>query len=122
MPVIAMELPSGRTEEAVREAIASKIGMHLWQLSILRVQQQDCRNMQLVEFEIVADRAQLDKLASQSKAISLDLVWTAQWGLLVQTTFPTPTAVAQITPLHPQQWEAVAQVGPHTHGSAQIDS
>ena len=71
--VIAMELPSGSSEEATREAIASKIGMHLWQLSILRVRQQDRRRMQLVQFEIVADKAQMDKLVSQAKAIGMEL-------------------------------------------------
>jgi len=70
---LAMELPAGGRKEAIRETLASKLGLQLWQVSILKMRQQDRRSVQQVEFEIVADRSQLDKLASQAEDIGLEL-------------------------------------------------
>jgi hypothetical protein len=81
MGVIEMKLVEGSSDDKIRDALAIRIGIHVWQItSVLAHKQQKQRSSQKIEFTFVSNTTQIADLTSRLKSLGAELGNSAPLG------------------------------------------
>ena len=69
---IILNLPDDSSDDIIRQALASKLGVGVWQVAVLPAQGNQRRSTQRIQFEVVVANAHMDEL--ESKFITMGAV------------------------------------------------
>jgi hypothetical protein len=70
---IELELANDAGEDAIKSAIAAKVGVEFWQIEVLPSQGQSRRSARSIPFELVADKTLMAALAERIAALGVSL-------------------------------------------------
>jgi hypothetical protein len=71
--VIELELANDAGEDAIKSAIAAKVGVEFWQIEVLPSQGQSRRSARSIPFELVADKTLIAALVQRIAAVGVAL-------------------------------------------------